>query len=217
MKMKMLFDDANLKGDGVWLVTIPPHQVLMLGQPKATLGMRSVLLVENPAFNPSAATLQVDIDSIQVLNQGTTAKAVVVESKPVKTEVEMVATPVQPQDAPHQCGPGDREFLHLVERELRGPVREAAEAILRTVRARYPGDLQRGLRLNFKNTPDNFWYVIVQPRAQGLSITVRGSPARFLPSTLELKDDRPGYTRFTLKHPSEVMEAFRVIERSKRR
>ena len=122
-----------------------------------------------------------------------------------------------PTLVPGEYGPGDREFLRLVEHELRGPAREAAETILRQVRSRYPGDLERGQRLNFKNSPDNFWYVIVQPRAQGLSITVRGAPHRFAPSSIEVKDDRPGYTRFALRHPKEVEEALRIIERSKRK
>jgi hypothetical protein len=105
----------------------------------------------------------------------------------------------------------------LVNRVPRGDARKAALRILAEVRKLYPGDLKRGQRSNFKNTPDNFWYVIVQPRAQSLSITVRGAVDRFRSERLELKQDRPGYTRFTLHHPSDVAEAMNIIQQSKRK
>ena len=55
------------------------------------------------------------------------------------------------------------------------------------MRAQDAGDLKRGGRNNFSNTPDNYWYVIVQPRVQSLSVTVRGPLNRFGTSTLDLK------------------------------
>ena len=89
--------------------------------------------------------------------------------------------------------------------------------ILREVRHRNPGDLSRGKRHNFSNTPDNFWYVIVQPTSQSLSITVRGKPDQFRPTSLEVKDDRPGYTRFKLRDPAEIDAALAIIGASKRK
>jgi hypothetical protein len=120
-------------------------------------------------------------------------------------------------DAPRSYGNGDREFLRMVALELAGNAKKAAERLLETLRARFPGDLKRGNSRNFSNTPDNFWYVVVQPRVQNLSVTVRGEPDRFKPSTFELKADRPGYTRFKISHPSEVEEALRLITLSKRK
>jgi hypothetical protein len=139
----------------------------------------------------------------------------IIESKQEEPEI----TKARPEDARPEVlrhGPGDREFIQLVEQELVGEARQAALAILVAVRGRSPGDLQRGQRNNFKNTPDNFWYVIVQPRVRALSITVRGVPKRFLPSPLNPKDDRPGYTRFSIRRLQEVAEAVRIIEQSKR-
>jgi hypothetical protein len=105
----------------------------------------------------------------------------------------------------------------LVESELNGEVQETAIDLLREVRKVWPGDLKRGERNNFSNTPDNFWYVIVQPRAKALSVTIRGAPERFESKTLELKVDRPGYTRFSIKRPEEIPEALRLIGESKRK
>lgn len=216
MGMKMLLEEAVELSDGVWSAKVSPHEVPIFGQPKATIGGRSVLLTENATFIAATRCLQVDGGSVSVLNQGTTPETLVVEAK--ASDGTLLVTTEKGQIARFdRFGPGDREFLGMVGRELQGHPREAAERILQEVRARYPGDLQRGQRSNFKNTPDNFWYVIVQPRAQSLSITVRGARDRFKPSKLELKDDRPGYTRFSLKHPSEVANAVQIIERSKRR
>ncbi len=68
--------------------------------------------------------------------------------------------------------------------------------LLSGVRQKSPGDLKRGKSRNFSETPDNFWYVIVQPRIDELSITVHGAVDHFEPvARLEIKDDR-GNTRF---------------------
>jgi len=101
--------------------------------------------------------------------------------------------------------------------ELKGEAQEAAVVLIRGVRHKWAGDLKRGERNNFSNTPDNCWYVIVQPRVQALSITVRGRPERFQSSILELRPDRLGYTRFTVTTPDQVPEAVRLIEQSKRK
>lgn len=150
-----------------------------------------------------------DADGIVVLNAGTTGSTVVIDTGATGD----VAAPGDGQGAGHaqEPGPGDREFLRMAERELRGEAQEVAVDLLREVRRRSAGDLKRGLKNNFSNTPDNFWYVIVQPREQALSITVRGKPEMFRPSSLDLRPDRPGYTRFKLQTVDELPEALRII------
>ena len=119
-------------------------------------------------------------------------------------------------DALAAQGLGDKDFRYLVDVHLKGEAREAAHTLLSKVREASPGDLKRGERNNFSNTPDNFWYVIVQPRVQALSVTIRGEVENFLPSTLTLVTDRPGYTRFQLRGLDELEEALRVINSSTR-
>ena len=112
---------------------------------------------------------------------------------------------------------GDREFLQLVHNELPDPMQRAAAQLLESVRKRYPGELKRGLSRNFSETPDNFWYVIVQPRAEELSITVRGTVDHFSRvSKLEIKDDR-GNTRFKVRGPDDVEAALELIFHARRR
>ena len=108
-------------------------------------------------------------------------------------------------------GPGEREFLRLTKAELSKETAEAAEALLLAVRQRSSGDLKRGKSRNFSETPDNFWYVIVQPRVDELSITVRGPVAHFeAAAELEIKDDR-GNTRFKVRGQDDVPAAIKLI------
>jgi hypothetical protein len=214
--MKMLLEGAVAGINGSWLALVPPHQVAMLGQPKTTRGTTSVLLASSPYFDSDTAHLSFEADSVMVLNLGTTLRTFVIDTI-VSTDVLESRERRKLQEVEGQSGAGDREFLGLVERELRGEAQEAAVDLIREIRKRWPGDLKRGERNNFSNTPDNFWYVIVQPRVQSLSVTVRGAPDRFKSDTLELRVDRPGYTRFLLKNPDDIPEALRIIEQSKRK
>jgi hypothetical protein len=214
--MKMLIEGAVAGINGSWLALVPPHQVAMLGAPKITRGTTSVLLASSPSFDDRTSQLSFDADSVMVLNLGTSPRTFVIDTI-VSSDVLEARAQEKLEKAESQLGVGDREFLGLAERELRGEAQEAAVDLIREIRRRWPGDLKRGERNNFSNTPDNFWYVIVQPRAQSLSITVRGAPDRFRSDVLELRVDRPGYTRFILKNPDDVPEALRIIEQSKRK
>jgi hypothetical protein len=201
--------------NGCWLALAPPHQIAKLSPALASRGTTSVVLVSSPNFDEDLHQLRVDADQLTVLNLGTTPRTFVIDTIVGAEALNRIDTPLS--DATEQLGPGDKEFLSLVERELQGEAQEAAVDLIREVRQRWPGDLKRGERNNFSNTPDNFWYVIVRPRVQALSITVRGAPSRFQSETLELRVDRPGYTRFTIKSPDEISEAMRLIERSKKK
>ncbi len=212
--MKVLLDDVVAGPDGCWLASVPPHQLAKLNAPLTTRGIASVLLAE-ALFDPNKKQLSLDAESVVVLNLGTTTRTFVIDSALHPDAGQ--ASSNESEASLIELGRGDREFLGLVERELRGEAQEAAVDLLREVRQRWPGDLHRGERNNFSNTPDNFWYAIVQPRVQALSITIRGAPNRFHSESLELRVDRPGYTRFTVRSPDDVPEALRLIGQSKRR
>jgi len=194
--IKLLLEDVSEVAKGVWLTAAPPHQIQRMGQPKTAQGRRSVLLASSPSFDAERRSLVLDADALVVLNVGTTPSTVVIDGIGAGNLAR---------------GPGDREFLSMVERELRGEAQEVAIDLLREVRRQSAGDLKRGQKNNFSNSPDNFWYVIVQPREQALSITVRGKPEMFRPSPLELRVDRPGYTRFKLQSVDKLPEALRII------
>ena len=207
--IKLLLEDVSEVAKGVWLTAAPPHQIQRMGQPKTAQGRRSVLLASSPSFDAERRSLVLDADALVVLNVGTTPSTVVIDGIGAGNLAR--GPDAGPVEVNLEFGPGDREFLSMVERELRGEAQEVAIDLLREVRRQSAGDLKRGQKNNFSNSPDNFWYVIVQPREQALSITVRGKPEMFLPSPLELRVDRPGYTRFKLQSVDKLPEALRII------
>ena len=213
----------------VWQLEMPPHQIRLFGDCRRAEGERSVLLVSGARFDADAKTLAFDVSAVTPLNIGKSNIAIVigeVDSVFASNNDDLLAsapwTEVPPSTGSmplpfiETLGPGDREFL-AVANEMPRLGRETADLLLAEIRKRSPGDLRRGQQRNFSNTPDNFWYVVVQPRIGELSVTVRGEPDRFRSETLTLKQDRPGYTRFKVAKPEDVSEAVRIIFASKRR
>jgi len=218
MGLRMVIDDARRVAPGVWNLRLMPAEIQRLGVTRSSYGARSVLLVESPTYDELSREFQFDGSKVRVLNLGTSSDTVVIAASDSASDVPSDGAPVtsKPKVA-RTYGAGDQEFLTLIERRLRGPPEQAAKQLLQRIRDEEAGDLQRGKRLNFKNTPDNFWYVVVQPTVQALSVTVRGEPSGFLPSRLTLKSDRPGYTRFKVDRPDQVDDALQIIWKSRRR
>jgi len=71
-----------------------------------------------------------------------------------------------------------RPFIR--SREILSPIqrRRCSPAEYRPLRDDHNNRFRISLR-RFQETPDNFWFVTVQPRDRSLSITVRGLPDRF--------------------------------------
>ncbi len=212
MGLSITAKGARQIAPGIWSFDMPPHQVRFFGECRKAEGERSILLLANSKFDAETHSLVFDADDAAPLNVGTTNFALAVSaSAPAKIDQPSIVQ----ASAERSFGPGDKEFLGLAE-QLPPNGYNAARKLLDAIRAKYPGDLKRGLARNFSNTPDNFWYVIVQPRIGGLSITVRGAPSRFGQTKLQLKDDRPGYTRFKVTTPDDVVEACQIIFSAKK-
>ena len=207
--MQIVFSDSAVSSPGIWLTSVPPRQLAMFGAPSGSRGNTSVVLISNPQFDEEKDQLSVEVEGLTVLNVGTTNRTLVVDTA--------AGNPTSALGSGEAQGEGDREYRSLVDVHLKGEAREVAHELLTKVREDSPGDLKRGERNNFSNTPDNFWYVIVQPRTQALSITVRGEPEKFGPSSLGLVADRPGYTRFQLRSFENLDEALDIIRRSRRK
>lgn len=214
---------------GVWQLEMPPHQIRLFGECRRAEGERSVLLVGTANFDAAARTLTFSAGAATPLNVGRTSITIVIgDNGPVISDEAGVLPTVSLQNEPSVinssgCSPlslaygrGDREFLRVAN-EMPRLGRQTAELLLAEIRKQSPGDLKRGQQRNFSNTPDNFWYVVVQPRIGELSVTVRGEPDRFTSDRLTIKRDRPGYTRFKVATPEDVSEAVRIIFQSKMR
>lgn len=210
MALRVTATGAEMLAKGIWRLEMPPHQVRMLGNPSSAVGERSIVLLRDGNYDPATGQLEFDVGDASALNVGTQQETIVMLSTGEASSLrQQVETPTTGNWASMPAG--DREFLQLVRSELPAAMQTTAEQLLDGVRKRYPGELKRGLSRNFSETPDNFWYVIVQPRVEELSITVRGSVDHFSRmSKLQIKDDR-GNTRFKVRGLQDVEAALELI------
>jgi len=194
---------------GLWEFDLPPHQIRHFGNTANAIGARSVLVFREFEFDAAAGKLHFDADDVTPINVGTTSSVIGLAAHPNEGETTPHDAAVELVDRSY--GPGDRAFLRLAKSELSAQMYRAAQQLLSGVRRRSPGDLKRGQSRNFSDTPDNFWYVIVQPRISELSITVRGSVDHFRGiAKIEIKDDR-GNTRFKVRSEDDVASALEMI------
>ncbi|WP_321335130.1 hypothetical protein [Breoghania sp.] len=211
--LKVSVDRVEQVAKGVWFSDLPPHQVRMFGNCDSASGTRSVILLNAAEFDPASESLMFEVEDATVLNVGSSANTLVVLSRPFDESLSEGSI-----SGDSVMSRGDREFLEQCRSDLPDHMNRAASALLAGVRARSPGELKRGQSgRNFSDTPDNFWYVIVQPRVEQLSITVRGPVETFDGAThLPVKDDR-GNTLFKVSGEQDVDAALNLIFRAKRK
>jgi len=209
MALRMTATDVSEIRQGIWSFDMPPHQVRHFGNTSHAIGTQSVLIFTACEYDDAKQQLHFDIEDVAPINIGTTPKVIGIAAGIVSGGMPDLSP--APFLAPANVGPGDREFLRLAKAELSKGSAQAAERLLLAIRQRSSGDLKRGQSRNFSETPDNFWYVIVQPRVDELSITVRG-PVKHFESVaeLEIKDDR-GNTRFKVRSDGDVPAALKLI------
>lgn len=213
MSLRVTADNVAQCGPGIFAFAMPPHRVRSFGASAPANGSRSVLLIGGCRYDEARKQLEFDLEGTTALNVGTSTQVIVIDSN-VGAEA---SGPSDEQTPVQRHGPGDQHFLRMVRAELSAELASAAEMVLSGVRAKSPGDLKKGQSRNFSETPDNFWYVIVQPRINQLSFTVRGPVSHFEGMThLEVKDDR-GNTRFKVCSIDDVPAALALIGRAKRK
>lgn len=209
MALRITVTNAYEIRQGIWSFDMPPHQVRHFGNTNNTIGIQSVLIFRTCEYDAAVNQLYFDIEDVTPVNIGTSSRvigiAAAIAGNP--TLDHQTASPSMPA----VVGPGDREFLRLTRNELSKELAQTAEQLLLGVRERSSGDLKRGQARNFSETPDNFWYIIVQPRIDELSVTVRGPVKHFEDITaLKIKDDR-GNTLFKIRSEGDVMPALKLI------
>ncbi len=213
MSMKVVTPGARQIADGVWWTELPPHEVRMFAQNGSSQGEMSVIILSSFDYDAGRSTMTFKLADAKALNVGTTEATILISGKAEPFEA---AGAENPKSSSGTRAPGDLEFLSLVKTQCQG-LQKVAEALLDGVRSRSAGELKRGKSRNFSETPDNFWYVIVQTRIEELSITVRGPVAHFDGLTrLEVKDDR-GNTRFKVRSLRDVNDALKLIFHAKRK
>ena len=216
MALTITASNATVIEEGLWRFEMPPHQVRLFGSVTHSIGPRSVILIKNCKFDAQLGTLQFDADDVTSLNVGTLSQTIAVAAS-AGPDSDTTTRAMQQTIGELSYGPGDREFLDMTRDLFPESMQNAAAALLEGVRHRSAGELKRGKTRNFSDTPDNFWYVIVQPQISQLSITVRGPVEHFeRVGKLPLKDDR-GNTRFKITSEADVAPALDIIFHAKRK
>lgn len=217
--MSILFTVSEAKkiGSHVWCASITPADVKRLGQPLQRFGSKSVIGVVDPTFNESTSTLSIYPEMARVLNIGGTNDALIID---IGTEISEQHLPVLMNMNVKELSQnkrGDREFLDECRRILKEPLPNMVERILNEVRREFPGTLNEGKHRKWVNYPENFLAITLQNRDQSFAVYVKGAPESFQTPSLDIKQDRPGYSRFKLRDPRQLEDAIQTILSSARR
>ena len=213
MALELSIPDVKEIAPGIWEASVGPRDMQAFGGNGTSTGQVSVVLLQQPyKFARDEFVLRFPLDAARALNIGNTARTIVIAAAPQGEQVAKLSAAV-----PAPLGPGDSAFLKSLA-QLPPELEEAGSQLLEKVRAQCAGSL-RGLPggRRFQETPDNFWFVTVQPRDRSLSIVVRGMPVRLSPTRLKVVEDRRPYSRFKLNHRSDVDEAASIILSAVRR
>lgn len=216
MAMLLVMENVEVLNAVVWRVPVAPTELRAMGTCQMKIGTRSVILAECPKYLPNVNRLELDPSRSHLNNIGDTSDAIIVDVASVEERKAQNRTCARESVLRH---PGDVAFLSLCA-DLPDPLRGIAVQLVERVPRHAPhGYLSReGLR--YVERPDNFW--TIEPhykRVRSFTITLRGEPKHFEPSRhhIEVKRDRPGYSRFKLTDPSDLDEALRLILTAKRR
>ena len=134
---------------------------------------------------------------------------------------------------PGQKDEGSKTFRTAILGKLKSSIPETAvgrpkssdEVIQNLLDGLFSGAQDRGIDLQLSRDrsgrwityPDNFMSILLQPRNHCLLITVYGKPEAFneLGHSLQLKIDRPPYSRFHVRTESQLASALDIIESSR--
>jgi hypothetical protein len=209
--MQISLDGVAESGRGLFRATLSPAEARLLGTTPNNLGATTVLLLsEYESYDRAKRRLSFSPAQVHLLNVGTTADALIVLSDQTKRRAD--GMPGEREGSP-QASSGDGAFLKSLPDELLPLGRQFLEC----VRRHFAGNLRFFPESKrYVETPDNFWTIKCQPRSRNFAITVRGRPAVFgsVGAHLVLKDDRPGYTRFSIGDQRDVDPAIAVLRRA---
>lgn len=216
MGIEVTIHDVRSVGEELWEVSLSPRDIRSLGACNSNAGAVSIMLLKVFRFDGTQGAVSFSPDSVIVLNVGTTSRTVIIAAGSPNSAMSERGELGPLADAPATLGSGDQQFLRTLD-DLPDEVKEAGEAILTQVRLHFPGDLRAVSARRFKETPDNFWFITIQPRDRSLSITVRGLPERFSTVRLRVVEDRRPYSRFKVTSMADVSEAVGVIRNAVRK
>lgn len=213
MEMQASISGVKQLGSNVWETSLSPSEVRRLCDCTNSIGAVSVVILSDAPTHVGADKMTFDIAGAAVTNVGSTARTLIINGKAPPTIHDRLA---RQRELKAEYSEGDKIFLNCLK-ILPPEVRTAGEKLLAEIRNHFPGSLRRVSETRFQETPDNFWFVTVQPRAKSILITVRGLPDIFQPSTLNILEDRRPYSRFKVNSVADVSEAVRILRTAVKR
>lgn len=204
--------DVRELQEGYWATKLTPSEVQFLDRTGVDTEPLSILLLtESPTFDRERGTLSFRASAAHLSKAGTSDAAILVYTPASAGTPAVTAS----ESSAATGGTGDETFL----RSLPPDLKDLGTALLREVRALFPGDLKFYPKSGkYIQAPDNFWTVRPQKRDRSFRITVRGAPETFTAvQSLELKDDMKGYSSLKVERASQIDDLVRILEQVRRK
>jgi hypothetical protein len=212
--MRIVLDDLTSLGNGVWLSELGGDELQVLGPASAMDGEISIVLL--PTQPPEHSTTRVEFEpaAARLLNRGSGLRTVLIFGGSPNGAEEPELTH---QTFGNRVQHDDETFLTELDL-LPAELAEAGRALFQSIRQEFDGYLQRTPSGRFVNRPSNFWAIKIQPRDRSLSVILRGYAHEYRGLTsLEIKDDQRGYSRFKLARPGDLQPALTLLRKAGRR
>jgi hypothetical protein len=182
------------------MVDMTADDLALLGSPVTERGEISIVLLPD-GLGVERGHVKFEHRAAIVLNRGNSTKTLFIDGS----------------DAPsaHESSANSGDVLF--DAELPNYLRELGARLLSEVRTRWTGSLEKKPSGRFVEHPDNYWTVKIQPRDRSLALTVRGGPEQFEEFTsLDIKADRTGYSRFKVHTVAELPQVIELLSRVQR-
>jgi hypothetical protein len=204
--------EAIEHGDGVWIASILPRELRSLGRSSSAVGMRSVIGVISAEWVDGKLFFRPE-DAV-VLNAGLSEAALIVALESANGAMTDSQTHQTPE--PDLVIQGDDGFRAVANALLPADMASVANDLISEIRTSFPGNLVAGRGRKWVNSPANFVAITIQNRDESLAISVRGEPDRHANTPLDLKRDRPGYSRFKVSNRADIGRAMLIIRHAAR-
>lgn len=205
--------------DNVWASKLEPSDIAMFGRLPKAPGEVSVVSIKNVSVDSSAKSLKINLKDASLLHHGTGGSCVFVHvgttAQNEQHQTRVSATGLNPtteqkfQQAPINQRSGDSAFLQACKGEgLPIEMVKLISDFLNAVRVFSNDELVEGQSRKWVSKPRNFVAITIQNRNKQFCIHVKKSPVlKSLESTLDIRDDRPGYVRFWLQGENQLEAA----------
>ena|SRR3990172_3321080 len=193
----------------LWTAAIDPREITrLLGDCRYSYGGPNVILLSKPPVRVSNSQLQFAPADARPLNIGAQFDTLII------WDAESSADKAEDQ-TDTEASLGDLQFVASLPAELE----QLGKTFLAAIRKQFKGRLEyHSKSRKYVERPDNWWTVIIQPRARSLRVIVRGKPEEFdVQDGVRLSQDQHGYANFTIARVEDVPKALAILQQAKRK